>query len=879
MLFAKNSSEASAMRDNGHNVYDPFTAAAADRDLLLEELYRFRQSREQHDAAKENAQRQSLVAMKGMQKTVSKLEEENERLMAQLNKEREQFMEQLKGVESQLDKATSDNEHLTLCLRRAEEQLARLSSSSTETEGLRKAFDIEQIATQEAIAMCESAEADNDRLCEEVENLQQQLQEARAMLDDSHCVQIKHCVDSVGPLRTTIAELIYGILEDFVEEEQDDEKSPVVEELEKTCHIMTHLPVQAAADIGFVSADYAAIIRSFNAFRELLVAATQMAQEAVQQAQDAVDQAHEVDSNSVQNTKPEGQIQQMAPAVNVAELNSAKETVAELQQKVAELEESLSKAKEVAKTARQDVGEVKGQLRRYKNENEATNKKFKEQEEHVGTLEKELKHVKGQLDQIKLQKREAYTKSRKAESEREEHVKQIQELKDNSDHLRREMEQRMLATCEEQEEYTNVMAELRVKLERELAQLQREHQLAEENNTALMEDRVNLIQQLAETKIQAQESLQKRVEEIEEKANKKMQEHAELEAKNKEMTKALENSACEAEDHRQTCEKYRIDLEATLQRVSEQAEEVTNKQKELDSKKSECEELHALLAKQKEEFDSDLMELNKTVEKMEQSAADREQAMAERAEEALERAINHARAEARKQSEEAINQALGQAQAQSAMLVGSTEEKLQQACRQIKVLEAQLAEELQERCELQQKLNDCRQQIVEARQRVVQAEEAAALARSECLRHGSVNERAAQVHAVSEIADRRFGTLPNGNGRQSQVNSPVKSEKSDGDSARPTNSSMSWLKKMRKGKDDKENDGTDLTGKRDASHIRGKLQGFARGQSIEHVESSPIKSDPSESRDYAASPGTEKRQLAKLERKAKLQQLKQRGKA
>ena len=32
--------------------------------------------------------------------------------------------------------------------------------------------------------------------------------------------------------------------------------------------------------------------------------------------------------------------------------------------------------------------------------------------------------------------------------------------------------------------------------------LQREHQLAEENNTALMEDRVNLIAQLTQTKIE-----------------------------------------------------------------------------------------------------------------------------------------------------------------------------------------------------------------------------------------------------------------------------------------------------------------------------------------------------------------------------------------
>ena len=67
---------------------------------------------------------------------------------------------------------------------------------------------------------------------------------------------------------------------------------------------------------------------------------------------------------------------------------------------MAELEENYNKAKEAAKNARHDVGEVKGQMRRFKNENETLSKKWKEQEEHVASLEKELKHVKGQLDQV-----------------------------------------------------------------------------------------------------------------------------------------------------------------------------------------------------------------------------------------------------------------------------------------------------------------------------------------------------------------------------------------------------------------------------------------------------------------------------------------------
>ena len=58
----------------------------------------------------------------------------------------------------------------------------------------------------------------------------------------------------------------------------------------------------------------------------------------------------------------------------------------------------------------------------------------------------------------------------------------FQDMKENSDGLRKEMEQRMLATCKEQEEYTDVMCELRTKLERELASLQREHQQVATNS-------------------------------------------------------------------------------------------------------------------------------------------------------------------------------------------------------------------------------------------------------------------------------------------------------------------------------------------------------------------------------------------------------------
>ena len=71
-------------------------------------------------------------------------------------------------------------------------------------------------------------------------------------------------------MRKNMAELIYGILEDFVEEEEEDEKSPVVEDLEKTCQILSHFAPSAEgqSEVEFVLSDYRNLIKSFNAFRE-----------------------------------------------------------------------------------------------------------------------------------------------------------------------------------------------------------------------------------------------------------------------------------------------------------------------------------------------------------------------------------------------------------------------------------------------------------------------------------------------------------------------------------------------------------------------------------------------------------------------------------
>jgi len=785
-----------------------------------------------------------------MQKTVTKLEEENESLMSQLNKERTGFMDQLKGVEAQLEKATSDNEHLTLCLRRADDQLAKATQGEQELAS--QAVSVEQTATKEAIAMCEAAEADNDRLLEEVEHLQQQLREnqEQGAAEGARLEQFMHeLVAESAPMRHTMAELIFGILEDFVEEEEESEKSPVVEDLEKTCQLMSQMPapVEGASPLAFVCNDYRHLIKSFNAFRELLVAATTMATEAVTQI------------NQDAGVAAENKAQACASA-------EAQKRIKELEGQMAEMEEKYTAAKEAAKTARHDVAEVRNQIRRCKNDSESSIKKAKEAETNNTQLIKDLKHVKGQLEQVKKQKHEAFNKARKVQNDRAAHEREIESLKSSSDQIRKEMEFRMLSSCKEQEEYANVMCELRSKLERELMTLQQEHQLAEENNAALMEDRVNLIAQLTETKIEAQETLQRTVEEYEAKASEGSDATRveDLERKLVASGKLMEQEQGEAEAHRQTCEKYRIDLEATLKRVGEMADEISR----LEAEAAECEELRDVLSKQKQEFDRELAELQLTVDRMEQSAATREAAMAERAEEALEKAIEHARTEAHKQSEEAIAKAIHDAQFQNSLLHGDAEDKLHQACEHIQRLEAKNAELTRDKYELGSKLDHCRQQVVDGRQRVVQAEEMMVQQRAEAIR---------PTASADDGSTRRFGSV-------SQKVSPAKEQ----------HGSMSWLKRMRKenAKGDKENTETcrqtagplALTAKKDKSSMKGKLQQFARGVTpmAESTNKSPSLSKVqapsiSVSQDCGSPGARQVRENAKAERMATLARLKQRS--
>ena len=140
---------------------------------------------------------------------------------------------------------------------------------------------------------------------------------------------------------------------------------------------------------------------------------------------------------------------------------------------------------------------------------EDANKKLTGVKEEKDRIEREMKLMEGKLAQALQQKREAYTKSRKVDQERERHQREMDAMVQETETTRREMEQKLKMTAEEQIEYQAVTGELRSKLEKELRQLQKDHAQAEEDNAALMEDRVNLIAQLTETKIQSQENLQK----------------------------------------------------------------------------------------------------------------------------------------------------------------------------------------------------------------------------------------------------------------------------------------------------------------------------------------------------------------------------------
>eukprot|EP00658_Telonema_sp_P-2_P000552 TRINITY_DN10207_c0_g1_i2.p1 TRINITY_DN10207_c0_g1~~TRINITY_DN10207_c0_g1_i2.p1 ORF type:complete len:388 (+),score=176.80 TRINITY_DN10207_c0_g1_i2:221-1384(+) len=282
------------------------------------------------------------------------------------------------------------------------------------------------------------------------------------------------------------------------------------------------------------------------------------------------------------------------------------------------------------------------------------------------------------------------------------------------------MEQRLDITAQEQVEFQEVTADLRTKLERELRDLQREHAQAEEDNAALMEDRVNLIAQLTETKIQAQETLQKTVAEKDELLQKLEQELGDkLATLGAEMERAEEDAA----GHQAASEKYRLDLESMMRTLSEQSTRIGDLESELASKAelvAELEQVKEQAAFAKAEFDRDISELTSTVNHMEESAALRESKMAKSAQDALQKSIAQARADAMQELEKK-EAALGQLQEH---LKGETEleQKLKMTIEMKETAEAQLREQMKSNMAIEQELQTHKQHVLEARQALREVE-------------------------------------------------------------------------------------------------------------------------------------------------------------
>ena len=83
-------------------------------------------------------------------------------------------------------------------------------------------------------------------------------------------------------------------------------------------------------------------------------------------------------------------------------------------------------------------------------DSENAEKKVQELQAAKEQVDKELKLMEGKLAQALQQKREAYTKSRKVDQEREKHRTEMDNLVSETDRMRREMEQKLHVTAQEQ---------------------------------------------------------------------------------------------------------------------------------------------------------------------------------------------------------------------------------------------------------------------------------------------------------------------------------------------------------------------------------------------------------------------------------------------
>merc|ERR1712166_152870 len=211
--------------------YEAFEAAVADRDLIAEELRVLNSHRLENKGMSAGMDTQAQATIKGLQGTVQKLEEECESLQAQAHRERSQLMNQINSIESQLENATVENERLTTELQTHRDR----GVDVVKHKEIVAAYELEQFATQEAIAHAEAAETDNDRLSDRIEELQQTLASQKSSpppaVDNTLKNQMDTMMKEVAPIRVSVAERIYSILEDFVEDEEE-QKSPVVQHLE-----------------------------------------------------------------------------------------------------------------------------------------------------------------------------------------------------------------------------------------------------------------------------------------------------------------------------------------------------------------------------------------------------------------------------------------------------------------------------------------------------------------------------------------------------------------------------------------------------------------------------------------------------------------------
>jgi len=770
--------------------YEAFEAAVADRDLIAEELRVLNSHRLENKGMSAGMDTQAQATIKGLQGTVQKLEEECESLQAQAHRERSQLMNQINSIESQLENATVENERLTTELQTHRDR----GVDVVKHKEIVAAYEIEQFATQEAIAHAEAAEADNDRLQDTIESLQVQLEEHKGKSKGRDAGPlVMQCADEAAPLRLAIAERIYNIMEDFVEEDEG-EKSPVVEHLEQCCQSLSSLQVDNDSPLAWVTSDLEWLGGTVAAFRELIAASTSMAARAQKAADAAVPEA-------------------VAPQQSAAN-DETMMPVHEHDEKVKEAEDASNKMREALRQTREDLKECRRQMRNCKSDTEDANKKLSGVKEEKDRIEREMKLMEGKLAQALQQKREAYTKSRKVDQERERHQREMDAMVQETEVTRREMEQKLKMTAEEQIEYQAVTGELRSKLEKELRQLQKDHAQAEEDNAALMEDRVNLIAQLTETKIQSQEHLQKVVGD-----------------KDELLEKLEQDLGCALADAQAQLETALEDLSQNgnaVGRVGTLEMQLTEATQILATTTAELNAVKSTSEVAKAEFDRDISELTATVNHMEEGAAERESMMAKNAQDALQRSIESARADAMKevQAKEAIMSEHIKSRKKTLEDGMVLEEQLKTTVLQKEQAEAELQRQMKANMAYEEELQKQKQQVLDARKMAREVEQQQRVQKSVPFGRQDENGAPAQQAEKQEAAG--------------SENRPQAKPKSG----------MSWLKKQRRpsmGNVNKEN-----------------------------AAAAPVASIPSKVAGGALTDSVEQRSQAKLERKAALARLKER---